>query len=349
MKDRVRIGDRWVGVGEPTFIIAEAGSNHNGSFEQALRLIDAAADAGADAVKFQHFKAARLYPRSAGESDYLKVRRSIYDIIEDMETPDDWVPKLAAHCRVRGLAFLSTPFDEAAVDVLDPYVPAFKMASYEMTHYPLLRRVAATGKPVLMSTGTATLDEVVRAVDVVRAAGNEQLVVLQCTASYPTPPEAVNARALVALREATGCPAGLSDHSRDPIVAPVVAVALGACVVEKHFTLSNRLPGPDHAFAVEPHELRELVRRVRETELVLGHGRKETLPEEQELRDFARRSIFATRAIAPGEALGDDNVAVLRCGKLGAALPPEALHQVLGRKAVRAIRAEGLIRPEDLA
>jgi N-acetylneuraminate synthase len=349
MNARVRIGDRWVGAGEPTFVIAEAGSNHNGSFEQALRLIDAAADAGSDAVKFQHFKAARLYPRSAGESDYLKVRRSIYDIIEDMETPDDWIPKLAAHCRARGLAFLSTPFDEAAVEALDPHVPAFKMASYEMTHHPLLRRVAATGKPVLMSTGTATLDEVVRAVEVVRATGNEQLVVLQCTASYPTPPEAVNARALVALREATGCPAGLSDHSRDPIVAPVVAVALGACVIEKHFTLSNRLPGPDHAFAVEPHELRELVRRVREAELVLGHGRKETLPQEQELREFARRSIFATRAIAPGEALGDDNVAVLRCGKLGAALPPEALDQILGRKAARGIRAESLIRLEDLA
>jgi N-acetylneuraminate synthase len=349
LNGRVRIGERWVGAGEPTFIIAEAGSNHNGSFEQALRLIDAAAEMGADAVKFQHFKAATLYPRSAGESDYLKVRRSIYDIIEAMETPDDWIPKLAAHCRTRGLAFLSTPFDEAAVDTLEPYVPAFKVASYEMTHHPLLQRVAATGKPVLMSTGTATLDEVVRAVEVVRAAGNEQLVVLQCTASYPTPPAAVNARALVALRDATGCPVGLSDHSRDPIVAPVVAVALGACVVEKHFTLSNRLPGPDHAFAVEPHELHELVRRVREAELMLGHGRKETLPEEQELRAFARRSIFATRAIRPGEALDAGNVAVLRCGKLGAGLPPEALPQVLGRKAARGIAAESLIRPEDLA
>jgi sialic acid synthase SpsE len=346
---RVRIGERWVGAGEPTFVIAEAGSNHNGNFEQALRLIDAAAEAGADAVKFQHFKAATLYPRSAGESDYLKVRRPIYDIIADMETPDDWIPKLAEHCRARGLVFLSTPFDEAAVTALESHVPAFKVASYEMTHHPLLRRVAAAGKPVLMSTGTATLDEVLRAVDVVRATGNEQLIVLQCTASYPTPPDAVNARALVALREATGCPVGLSDHSRDPIVAPIVAVALGACVIEKHFTLSNRLPGPDHAFAVEPLELRELVRRVREAERVLGHGRKETLPEEEELRAFARRSIFATRAIAPGEALDAHNVAVLRCGKLGAALPPEALDHVLGRKAARAIPADSLIRLEDLA
>jgi sialic acid synthase SpsE len=349
MSDRIRIGERWVGTGEPAFIIAEAGSNHNGSFEQALRLIDVAAEAGADAVKFQHFKAARLYPRSAGESDYLRVRRSIYDIIEEMETPDEWVPRLAAACRERTIAFLSTPFDEAAADLLEPYVPAFKVASYEMTHDPLLRHVARKGKPILMSTGTARLDEVVRAVQTVREAGNDEIVVLQCTASYPTPPEAVNARAIVALREATGAPAGLSDHSRDPIVAPMAAVALGACVIEKHFTLSNRLPGPDHAFAIEPHELRELVRRVRETEQVLGHGRKETLAQEQELRDFARRSVFAIRAIAPGEALAADNVAVLRCGKLGAGLPPDALGQVLGRKAARTIRAESLIHLEDLA
>jgi N-acetylneuraminate synthase len=348
VKDRIRIGERWIGAGEPVFVIAEAGSNHNGSFEQALRLIDVAAEAGADAVKFQHFKAARLYPRSAGESDYLKVRRSIYDIIEEMETPDDWVPRLAAHCASRGVAFMSTPFDESAVDALAPYVPAFKVASYEMTHHPLLRRVAGVGKPVIMSTGTATLDEVCRAVDVVRATGNDALVVLQCTASYPTPPEAVNARALVALRDATGCLTGLSDHSRDPIVAPVVAVALGACVIEKHFTLSNDLPGPDHAFAIEPSELRALVRGVRQAEQVLGHGRKETLPEEEELRGFARRSIFSTRSIACGEALSEHNVAVLRTGKLGAALAPAALDQVLGRKAARAIGAETLIRFEDL-
>ncbi len=346
---RIRIGERWVGEGQPTYIVAEAGSNHNGSFEQALRLIDAAADAGADAVKFQHFKAATLYPKSAGESDYLKLPRSIYDIIHDMETPDEWVPRLAAHCRARALAFLSTPFDEASAEVLDLYVPAFKVASYEMTHVPLLRHLAGKGKPLIISTGAATLDEVLHAVEVVTKEGNEQVIVLQCTASYPAPLEAVNARALVTLREATGRPTGLSDHSRDPLVAPLVAVALGACLIEKHFTLSNRLPGPDHAFAVEPHELALLVQRVREAERALGHGRKETLPEEQELRVFARRSIFATRDIRPGERLTGDNVAVLRCGTLGYGLAPEALDSVIGRAAARAIRAETPIRPDDLA
>jgi sialic acid synthase SpsE len=345
---RLRLGERWVGDGEPAYIVAEAGSNHNGSFEQALRLIDAAADARADAVKFQQFKAATLYPRSAGASDYLNTPRSIYDIIRDMETPGDWVPELAGHCRRRGLAFLSSPFDEEAADLLDPWVPAFKVASYEMTHAPLLRHIARKGKPMIVSTGAAVLDEVLHAVEVIRSAGNDEIVLLQCTAKYPTPLDAVNARALVSLREATGLLTGLSDHSRDPVVAPVVAVTLGACLIEKHFTLSNRLPGPDHEFAVEPHELRALVQRVREAEQALGHGRKETLPEEEELRAFARRSIFAVREIRPGERLSAENVAVLRCGKLGFGLPPEAFERVLGRAAARSISAESLIRLEDL-
>ena len=346
---RVRVGGRWVGDGEPAYVVAEAGSNHNGSFEQALRLIDAAAEAGADAVKFQHFKAAKLYPRSAGESDYLNVARPIYDIIRDMETPDTWVPQLAARCRQRGLDFLSSAFDEASADLIEPFVPAFKVASYEMTHVPLLRHLARKQKPLIVSTGAATLPEVLHIVDVLRSEGNEQIILLQCTAKYPTPLSAVNARALVALREATGLPTGLSDHSRDPIIAPVVAVALGACLIEKHFTLSNRLPGPDHAFAIEPDELAALVRRVREAGEALGHGRKETLPEEAELRGFARRSIFATRDIKAGEVLMAENVAVLRCGKLGFGLPPEHLDRVLGRAAVRSISADALIRLEDLA
>src|SRR5205823_2372889 len=179
---RVRIGARWVGDGEPAYVVAEAGSNHNGSFEQALRLVDVAAEAGADAVKFQHFKAAKLYPKSAGETDYLKISRPIYDIIHDMETPDDWVSLLATHCSSRGLAFLSTPFDEESVDLLDRHVPAFKVASYEMTHSPLLRHIARKGKPMIVSTGAAMLEEVRHAVDVIRSEGNTQIIVLQCTA-----------------------------------------------------------------------------------------------------------------------------------------------------------------------
>jgi N-acetylneuraminate synthase len=344
----LRIGNRWVGPGAPVYVIAEAGSNHNGDFVQAQHLIDVAVDAGADAVKFQTFTARTMYPRSAGESDYLKAAKPIYDIIREMEMPAEWVPRLAGYCATRGIEFISTPFDEAAADLLAPHVNAFKIASYEMTHAPLVRHVARFGKPLFMSTGSATLDEVVRAVELVRDEGNDALVVLQCTASYPTPPEAVNARSIVALREATGALVGLSDHSRDPVIAPTLAVALGACVVEKHFTLSNDLPGPDHAFAVEPPELAALVRAVRTAERMLGHGRKEVLPVEEELRAFARRSIFTTRAVKPGERLDEGAIAVLRCGKLGYGLDPACYRDILGRVARRAIPAETCVRLEDL-
>jgi sialic acid synthase SpsE len=201
---------------------------------------------------------------------------------------------------------------------------------------------------MIVSTGTATLDEVIRAVAAIKAEGNDQVILLQATASYPAPPEAVNVRAMVALRKATGCLVGLSDHSRDPLIAPVVATALGACLIEKHVTLSNRLPGPDHAFAVEPAELARLVQGVRAAETVLGHGRKEVLPAEQELRAFARRSIFATRPVRAGEPLTPANVAVLRCGNLGFGLEPDQFERLLGRVAARDIPADSLIRWDDV-
>jgi len=346
--ERIRIGTSWVGPGEPCYVVAEAGSNHNGELARALRLIDVAADAGVDAVKFQTFKAEKLYPRSAGVSEYLQSPKSIYEIIREMEMPEGWIPELASHCAGRGVEFLSSPFDEKSADFLDPHVPAFKVASYEMTHVPLLRHVARKGKPMIVSTGTATLEEVLRAVDVVRAEGNDRIILLQCTASYPSPLEAVNVRALVTLREATGLPTGLSDHSRDPIVAPMTAVALGAVLVEKHFTIDNSLPGPDHRFAVEPPELKEMVRRIREVETALGHGRKEMLPVERELHAFARRCIFSIRAIAAGERFSPANIAVLRRGRVGNGLPPDRYESVLGRTARRPIAAETPLGEEDL-
>jgi N-acetylneuraminate synthase len=336
---RIRIGDRWVGASEPCYVIAEAGSNHNGNLGQALALIDVAAEAGADAVKFQGFRARTLYPETAGKSGYLKDERSIYEIIEAMEMPLEWLPELAARCRARGVDFLCTPFDEAWVDALDPYVPAFKMASYELSHLPLMRRVLERGKPTFVSTGASVLAEVLRVVELAREVGNDRIVLFQCTAAYPTPPADVNARAILTLREATGCHVGLSDHSRDPVVAPVVAVALGAVAVEKHFTLSNRLPGPDQRFAVEPGELRALVRAVREAQAVLGTGAKEVLAVETELHGFARRSVFSVRAIKAGEVFSDQNVRVLRNGANEPGLAPEAYPCLLGRRAARDIAA----------
>lgn len=344
----IAIGPRAVGPGAPCYIIAEAGSNHDGRLDQALRLVDAAADAGADAVKFQSFRADRLYPPNAGQSDYLGDPRSIYDIIRAMEMPPDWLPRLAAHAKERGIAFLSSTFDEKAVDLVAPHVDAFKCASYEMTHTPLLRDMARRGKPVLLSTGTATLPEVGLAVAAVRAAGNEALVVLQCTASYPAPLESLDLRAMETMREAFGVLTGLSDHSRDPIVAPMAAAALGATVIEKHFTLDRRLPGPDHPFSIEPGELAEMVRRVRDVERALGDGAKGGHPVERELRAFARRSVFATRPIAAGERIDRTNTAVLRCGKLPAGIEPVHHPVLIGRRAARDIAAHRALAWDDV-
>lgn len=338
-----------VGDGRPCYVIAEAGSNHNGSREQAHRLIDVAADAGADAVKFQVFRADRLYAKSAGTSAYLGIDTPIHDLIADLELPHDWLPELAAHCRERRIAFLASAFDEESVDAVDPFVPAWKVASYELTQLPLLRHVASKRKPVILSTGTADLAEVRRSVDATYAAGNRALILLQCTAAYPAPLESLNIRAIGTLKEAFGVPAGLSDHSRDPILAPVASVAAGANVLEKHVTLSNDLPGPDHRFAVEPHELRLLVEKVREAEAALGTGAKVVDPVEDELRRFARRSVFAIRDVGAGEPFTSENVAVLRNGNLAPGLEPARLDDVLGRLARRAVRAETALQDDDLA
>ena len=339
MKQQFKIRGQILGDGAPVFIIAEAGSNHLGSLETALGLIDVAAAAEVDAVKFQTFKAERLYAKGAGSSDYLGDSRSINDIIKAMEMPESWLPILRDAAHAKGMGFLSTPFHLEAVGVLEPLVDAFKIASYELSHHPLLRRVAQSGKPVIMSTGAHTAEEVAQAVEVLRDAGCEALVLLQCTAAYPAPPESMNVRALTTLREQFGVPSGLSDHSRDPVAAPMAATALGAAVIEKHFTLSNHLPGPDHAYALEPHELERLVRRVRETELLLGSGDKVVQSAETELRDFARRCLFTTRAVASGEAFTKANVDVLRTGKLARGLDPGAYERVLGARATQDLEA----------
>ncbi len=349
MKQRFDIFGKAVGAGAPCFLIAEAGSNHNGSLDMANALIDAAAEAGADAVKFQTFSAKRLYPKSAGSSDYLGDARSIYDIIASLETPSEWWPSLSQRAHRLGLAFLSSPFHEEAVALLEPYVDAFKIASYEMTHLPLLREVARTGKPVIMSTGASTLAEVEHAVAAVREAGCTSLVVLQCTAAYPSPLGSINVRALVTIRDRLGVPTGLSDHSKEPALAPMAAAALGASVIEKHYTLSRRLPGPDHAFAIEPAGLAELVTGVRAIELALGTGEKIVQPVEDELRQFARRALFTTRAVKKGEPLTRENVDVLRRGKRGDGLAPELLDTILGKPAARDLEPEALLTLSDVA
>lgn len=345
----IAVGERLLGTGNPCFVIAEAGSNHNGSLEQALRLVDVAARAGADAVKFQVFRADRLYPRDAGQTEYLKLDTPIHEVIAAMEMPYAWLETLAARCTELGIEFMASAFDAESVDWIDPFVRLHKVASYELAHHPLIRHVAAKGKPLLLSTGTSDLDEVAESLDVWRAAGGAGVALLQCTAAYPAPLAALNVAAVTGLRERFGTPTGLSDHSRDPVVGPVAAVALGACVVEKHFTLSNDLPGPDHAFALEPRELALMVRRIRETEEALGSADKAIHPVEHELRAFARPSLFTARAIPAGAAFANDDVVVLRKGAHADGLHPRELARVLAARAARDLPTGTPLAEGDLA
>lgn len=336
--DVVHIGDRPVGGGAPVYIIAEAGSNHDRDLDQARRLIDVASEAGADAVKFQTFRADSIVAETPIRAKYLDgilpPGQTMSELFAQLELPREWHETLARHATDQGLDFLSTPFDHEAVDLLDDLgVKAFKVASYELWHLPLIRDVASRGKPIICSTGMADMADIQDAVDTVRETGNEQLILLHCVVNYPPPFSDLNLRAISTMRAAFGVPVGWSDHTPGWL-APVVATALGAAVVEKHYTTDRGRPGPDHQFALEPAELTEMVRAIRDTEAALGNGIKRRAPAEDDLYVTARRSLFAARAIPAGEVLAEDDIAILRPGT---GLAVRDLPNVVGRTARRAI------------
>jgi sialic acid synthase SpsE len=334
----VRIGDRPVGAGAPVYIIAEAGSNHDRDLDQALRLVDVAAEAGANAVKFQTFRADAIVAETPTRAAYLEGMlppgQTMSELFSQLELPREWHEKIARHAAGRGLDFLSTPFDHEAVDLLDELgVKAFKVATYELWHLPLIRDIASRGKPIICSTGMADMADVQGAVDVVRETGNEQLILLHCVVNYPPPFGDLNLRAIETMRLAFGVPVGWSDHTPGWL-APVVATTLGAAVIEKHFTTDRARPGPDHRFAMEPGELGSMVRAIRDTEAALGNGIKRRAPAEDDLYVTARRSLFAARPIEAGEVLGEDDIAILRPGT---GLEVRDRPKVVGRTARRRI------------
>lgn len=346
--DRVRIGDRWVGAGEPCFVVAEAGSNHDRKLPQARRLVEVAAEAGCDAVKFQTFKADRIVAKVADRPKYLDALtspgESMHDIFSKLELPDEWHADLRDHAKAHGLLFFSTPFDEASADLLESLgVPCFKMASFELNHLPLVEHVARKGKPMIVSTGMADLSDIEDALAVIHAYHGE-VVLLHCTSSYPAPIEHANLRAMQTMREAFHVPVGYSDHTPG-WTAAVAAVALGACILEKHFTIDKTLPGPDHPFALDPGELKQMVRGVRDTEAALGTGRKHRMPPEEELHRLARRRIFAVVDIPKGTEIRPEMLAFLR-GTDG--IEPKFLRQVAGRHARREIRAHTALTWDDV-
>lgn len=348
----VEIADITVGDGS-TFVIAEAGSNHNNDLSKAKELIDVAADAGVDAVKFQTFRAETMYPEESGAADYLDTDESLYDLVSEMEMPYHWIPKLQKHCVERDVIFLSTPTDRRAVDELADYVPAFKIASFTMSHHLFLEYVAQQGKPVILSTGAHSMSEVRESVEALQSAGIDDIVLLQCTSSYPAPLESANIRVIERFAHEFDLPSGLSDHTLDPITAPTAAVAVGGDVIEKHFTLDKSLDGPDHSFAIEPDELTEMVSAIKRTENVLGMDEKEVQSVEEEMHDIARRRIHAATNISAGEKLSDENIKVLRSGKNENGLVPKFYHEVLGMRTEESVSAgQGitwdLIRTDDL-
>jgi pseudaminic acid synthase len=329
---------RRIGAGQPCFIVAELSGNHNGRLERALDLVRAAKDAGADAVKLQTYTADTLtidsdrpFFRIVGNNAWAG--RTLYNLYQEASTPWEWHGALFAEARRLGMEVFSTPFDASAVDFLESLGASLhKIASFEMVDLELIARVAATGKPVLMSTGMASEKEIREAVEAFTAAGNRQLILLKCTSAYPAPPTEMNIRAVPLLAARFGVPVGLSDHSLSER-ATVAAVALGACVIEKHLTLARADGGPDASFSLEPAELRRTVEIVRETEQVLG--RAELGPGSAESSSVVfRRSIFVVRDIAAGETLTRENIRVIRPGH---GLAPKYLAKVMGRRAQLAL------------
>jgi len=342
---------------ERVYIIAEAGSNWRmgtGKRDMAMAkaLIDVAVEAGADAVKFQTYKPETVYVKNAGRSGYLSeagITEDIQDIFADLAMPYEMLPELADYCKRNSIDFLSTPFSKQDFEAIDPFVPLHKIASYEISHIHLLTMAARSGKPLLLSTGASNEEDIQWALDTFKDAGGEDICLLQCTAKYPAPMESLNLLSISRLKQRFQVKTGLSDHSREPAVAPVMAVALGAKVIEKHYTLDNRLPGPDHSFALNPEDLKRMVREVRMAEEALGDGIKKVLPAEQELAAYARRGLQAIKDIKPGDILEEEvNFAVLRPGQQPLGLHPKHLTDIQGKRAVSYIETGRGLRFDDL-
>ena len=330
----MEIAGRTVGAGAPCYVIAEAGANHNRDLGMARELIDVAADAGADAVKFQVYSGKALYSTKTPRFTYLEgiSDKETHEILEEAALPRDWLPELAGYARSKAIQFFATPFDAAAVDELaEVGVPCFKIASFELVDLELIAAVAARGLPVILSTGMATYGEVEDALGAARRAGAEEVALLRCASLYPAPPHVMNLNAMATMRQAFGVPVGLSDHT-EGIHVSIAAAALGMEIIEKHFTLDRTLPGPDHPFAIEPDELRAMVGGIRDAEAALGHGRLEGPSDEEagEMYRLARRSIIAATDIPAGTVITREHLTVKRPGF---GIAPKHIDVVVGRTA----------------
>jgi N,N'-diacetyllegionaminate synthase len=349
LRSSINIGHKQVGPGHPAFIIAEAGVNHNGDLEMARQLVEVAAAAGADAVKFQTFRAEAVASPNAPKAQYqleaTDRSETQLEMLRRLELSPQAHREIKEHCQKNGIIFLSTPFDEEAADLLEELdVPAFKISSGDVTNLPLLEHVARKGKPVILSTGMSDIEEVSQAVQTIREAGCKDLVLLQCVSNYPANPADVNLRAMHTMAMEFSVPVGYSDHT-EGIEAVLAAVAVGACIVEKHFTLNRNLPGPDHKASLEPGELASMIAAIRKVEAALGDGRKVRAAGEADTARAARRSLTAARDISAGTLLTRGMIAVQRPGT---GLSPAMLSSLVGRRVRVDVPAGSLFRLEML-
>lgn len=346
----LEIDGRKIGPGHPCFIIAEAGVNHNGNLEMARQLVDAAAESQADAVKFQTFKTENLLTLDAPKARYQKettgAAESQFEMIRRLELSADMHRELMAYCQDQGILFLSSAFDHESVQLLHNLdVAAFKVPSGEITNLPLLAQMARIGKPLIVSTGMAYLSEVEAAVRTIRETGNQDFTLLHCVSNYPADPSDVNLKAMQTMSAAFGVPVGYSDHTLGNEV-PVAAVAMGASIIEKHLTLDNDLPGPDHRASLEPAQFVEMVQSIRRVEAAVGHGRKEPAPSEADTASVARKFLVAARDVPAGTTLTEELIALKRAGS---GLEPAMLPYLIGRATKEPIPANGVIKLELLA
>ena len=347
---KIVIGDHLIGEGQPCFIIAEAGVNHNGNRDLAFQLIDATSDSGADAVKFQTFKAEWLVskdaPRAKYQAENIGGEESQYEMLKRLEMPFEWHAPLKEYAESKGLVFLSTPFNKEAADFLDDLgVLAYKLSSGELNNMPFIRHIAEKGKSIFLSTGMADIDEIKVSSEVLKQYLDDQFVLLQCTTNYPVTPEDVNLAAMDTIRNTTQSLVGFSDHSVG-YLASCLAVAKGACVIEKHLTLDRTMEGPDHSASVEPQEMKEFVEQVRLSETLVGDGVKKCLDVEISNADVVRKSVVTRRDLFEGDIITAEDITIKRPG---CGIKPECFFELPGRKLKRSIPSDTPISWEDLS
>ncbi len=345
----MKINGHAIGEDAPVYIIAEMSANHGQSFQQAADIVRAAKAAGADAVKIQTYTADTMTLKLPLEHFQIKGTiwngRNLHDLYEEAHMPWEWQPKLKKIADELGIDLFSSPFDDSAVDFLEKMsVPAYKIASFEIVDIPLIERVARTGKPIIISTGMATLEEIHEAVDAAKGAGAREIALLKCTSAYPAPPEEMNLVTIADLAEKFGLPIGLSDHTLG-IAVPIASVALGATIIEKHFTLSRSAPGPDSSFSLEPAELAAMVEAVRAVEKAMGEVRYGVTSNQEKSRNF-RRSLFVVENMRSGEEFTERNVRAIRPGN---GLPPKHYKVILGKHAARDVSKGQPLSWEDVA